>query len=336
MDIRIVRSLSKDVWHRFVEQHPAGNIFHTPEMFEVFSRALGHKPQFWAAIDHENILALFLPVEISLAGGLLRPLTTRAVVYGSILCSCNQNIDIVLNELFLNYKHVIKRRILFTEMRNLTDGGDLQPIFQSAGFKFEGHNNYIVDLALPEEKVWNNIHKSARKKILQAQRRSLLSIREIDDKLMLPAWYSLMQKSFLWNHTPLPDISLFEAAFDVLYPKHMIQFLIGSLNDRHVAASVALLYKDKIYGWYRSFDRAYSDCMPNDQMVWHVFKWGTENGFSSFDFGGAGRPDEKYGPRNFKAKFGGALVNYGRNTFIHAPLQLKLSTLGYRLFRRIL
>jgi serine/alanine adding enzyme len=171
---------------------------------------------------------------------------------------------------------------------------------------------------------------------VQAQRRDLLSIREIDDRHLLPVWWNLMQKSFSWNHIPLAHISLFEAAFDVLYPKRMIQFLIGSLNDRQVAASVALLYKDKIYGWYRGFDRMYSDCMPNDQMVWYVLKWGAENGYKFFDFGGAGRPGEKYGPRNFKAKFGGTLVNYGRNTFIHSPLNLKLSSFAYKLFRRTL
>jgi phage gp29-like protein len=40
MGITIVRTLSEEKWRRFVEEHPAGNIFHTPEKFQrVFEQA---------------------------------------------------------------------------------------------------------------------------------------------------------------------------------------------------------------------------------------------------------------------------------------------------------
>jgi serine/alanine adding enzyme len=149
MNIRIVNSLPEDVWRRFVNDQPAGNIFHTPEMFEAFSRAQGHDPKFWAVLDTENILALFLPVEISMAGGLLKPFTTRAVAYGSILFPSDRKMDNVINDLLQNYKQTIKNQVLFTELRNLRDNCDLQPMIQSAGFEFAEHNNYIVDLDLP-------------------------------------------------------------------------------------------------------------------------------------------------------------------------------------------
>jgi serine/alanine adding enzyme len=38
--------------------------------------------------------------------------------------------------------------------------------------------------------------------------------------------------------------------------------------------------------------------------------------------------------RDFKAKFGGELVCFGRNTCVHAPGALWLSKQGYRLLRR--
>ncbi len=41
MSVTIVRSLPEDEWRRAVADHPAGNIFHTPEMFEVFRRTRG-------------------------------------------------------------------------------------------------------------------------------------------------------------------------------------------------------------------------------------------------------------------------------------------------------
>lgn len=60
---------------------------------------------------------------------------------------------------------------------------------------------------------------------------------------------------------------------------------------------------------------------------------GVGNGYRLYDFG-TGRPDVEYGVRDFKAKFGGELVCYGRNTCVHAPRLLWLSERGYRLVRR--
>jgi hypothetical protein len=51
MSITIVRSIPEADWRRFVEQQPSGNIFHTPEMFKLFSDTQGHRPQLWAALE---------------------------------------------------------------------------------------------------------------------------------------------------------------------------------------------------------------------------------------------------------------------------------------------
>jgi len=335
--IVITHNLLESTWRQYVENHPNGNIFQTPEMFQVFAAAKGFEPGLWAATQGERILALLLPVEVSLAAGLPKSFTARSVVYGGALSWTEIQGQMAMKQLILNYQAQTNHRVLFTEIRNLVEDRFTQSIFQETGFKFEDHNDYIVNLAMPVEQVWAKIHKSARKEIRQAQRKNPVSIRAIDDRRLLPRWYKLIQGSFSWNHVPLADISLFESAFDVLYPKGMIQFLIGTAPDgQDIAASVALLYKKTIYGWYRGFDRRYGFCLPNDQMVWYVLQWGAENGYESFDFGGAGRPNEHYGPRNFKAKFGGRLVNYGRNSYTHSPYRLKLSAFVYQLYRKVL
>jgi len=88
-----------------------------------------------------------------------------------------------------------------------------------------------------------------------------------------------------------------------------------------------------IYGWYGGVDRAYSSYTPSEFITWHILKWGSENGYLTYDFGGAGSPNEKYGVRDFKAKFGGRLVSYGRNTCVHDPVLLQISTAGYNIIR---
>ena len=80
--IAIVQDLPESTWRHYVENHPNGNIFQTPEMFQVFATAKGFEPKLWAAIQGERVLALLLPVEVSLAPSLLKTFTTRSVVYG--------------------------------------------------------------------------------------------------------------------------------------------------------------------------------------------------------------------------------------------------------------
>jgi serine/alanine adding enzyme len=67
--------------------------------------------------------------------------------------------------------------------------------------------------------------------------------------------------------------------------------------------------------------------------MWDVIKWGAGNGYGVLDFGGAGKPGEIYGVRDFKAKFNGRRVNYGRNTHVHAPLRMKVSETAYQVAR---
>jgi serine/alanine adding enzyme len=334
-DMDIVRQLDETLWQDFVDDHPMSSIFHTPEMFKLFAQAKGHQPTLWAAISGGGrLLALLLPVQVTLMDGLLRRLTTRAIAYGSVLCAPGSEGREALTVLLQTYNREMQKSALFTELRNLSDLSDLQPVLNDNDFAYEDHLNYLVDLDRPPEAVLQSIGRRTRKKIRRALRQGEVIIEEIDRREQVALCYELLQKTYATAQIYLADRSLFEAAFDVLYPRGMVKFLLARIGDAYVAGSVELVYKDTIYGWYGGIDRAYSDYIPNELLLWHIFQWGAENGYKLYDFGGAGKPDEEYGVRDFKAKFGGELVCYGRNTCVHAPSLLWLSEQGYRLMRR--
>ncbi len=117
MNLTIVDSLSEQAWREFVDRHPQGNIFHTPEMFQVFARAKGHRPLLEAAVDDQGqVLALLLPVQVTtLRDGLLRRLTTRSIAYGSVLCAPDPPGREALALLLRTYTREAGREALFTE-----------------------------------------------------------------------------------------------------------------------------------------------------------------------------------------------------------------------------
>jgi lipid II:glycine glycyltransferase (peptidoglycan interpeptide bridge formation enzyme) len=161
-------------------------------------------------------------------------------------------------------------------------------------------------------------------------------VREIERREDLTLFYDLVSRSYAAARVPLAPLSLFEAAFDLLHQKRMIKFLLAWVGDECAAASAELVYKDMIFGWYSGVDRSFSSYVPNELLMWHILEWGAENGYCVYDFGGAGRSDEDYGVRDFKAKFGGDLVSYGRNAHVHSPVRLAVSKAGYEAYRTLL
>lgn len=335
MSIEIVNMLPETAWSTFVAQLPQGNIFHTPEMFRVFARTKGYLPELWAAVNNNQILALMVPVHVSLLEGILHILTTRTVVYGSVLSVPGAEGDQALKLLLQEYKHNSGKQSLFTELRNVYPLGTLSAIVVQEGFSYEDHLNYLINLNRPVETVFQSIGKRTRKNIKNGLNKAIVSIEEVGNRSDLPACYRLLDMTYRVAHVPLADYSLFEAAFDILSPKRMIRFTVAKVNDQAVATSIELQYKGVLYGWYGGMDRTYTSYVPNELLMWHILKWGSENGYHLYDFGGAGKPEEEYGVRDFKAKFGGSLVCYGRNTYVHMPGVLWLSTQGYQLMRHL-
>ena len=124
--MHIVRKINEAAWQIFVEENVNGNIFHTPEMMRVFAEAKGFEPSIWAGLDeNEQIQAMFLPVQNTvLDHSFFRSLTTRAILYGSLLCTPTAQGNDALDLLLDAYNRKMKNRILFTELRNLSDIGE--------------------------------------------------------------------------------------------------------------------------------------------------------------------------------------------------------------------
>ena len=335
--MEIVQYLDENKWRNFVEAHPQGNIFHTPEMFRVFAQTKGHQSTLWAAVDKSGYpLALLQPVLVTLLNGPLRQLTTRAIAYGSVLCAPGPEGKQALTLLLQTYKREARNKALFSELRNLFDMSDLQGILAEHGFVYEDHLNFLINLNCSAEEVLQSIGQRTRKKIRKGLRDGLVQMSEATNAAELEHWYDVLQKTYSNAQVPLAERSLFVAAFKELYPKGMAKFLLAKINGVTAACSIELPYKKIIYGWYGGSDREYSDYLPNEMLIWHILEWGAHNGYHLYDVGGAGKPDEEYGVRDFKAKFGGELVNFGRNTYVHNPTLLKLSKQGYEVYRRFL
>jgi lipid II:glycine glycyltransferase (peptidoglycan interpeptide bridge formation enzyme) len=197
---------------------------------------------------------------------------------------------------------------------------------------YDEHLNILVNIGQSEEALWKDVHTKRRNEIRRAYKEGT-SFRELVTETGVGETYRILEDVYGKAKLPLHDRSMFSAAFETLRPKGMIRFF-GAINqNKLIGVIVVLCYKDRIYDWYAGSYREYYDKYPNDLLPWEVFLWGKKNGYKVFDFGGAGKPAKPYGVRDYKKKYGGELVCFGRYEKIHKPLLMQMGKLGFKLWQ---
>ena len=93
--------------------------------------------------------------------------------------------------------------------------------------------------------------------------------------------------------------------------------------------------KKAIYEWYIcGIDGKFKGIFPSVLATWAAINYANLANIHFFDFMGAGKPDKAYGVRDFKSKFGGHLVNYGRYEKVHKPALMQIGKFSLKLWKR--
>jgi lipid II:glycine glycyltransferase (peptidoglycan interpeptide bridge formation enzyme) len=108
---------------------------------------------------------------------------------------------------------------------------------------------------------------------------------------------------------------------------------VAKYQSEIISCRFVLCYKKVVYDWFAGTDESHLDKYPNDFLPWKIIQWSKENNYMTFDFGGAGRPEEPYGVREYKLKFGGKLVDNGRFVCIHNKFLFLIGHFGLKLFK---
>ncbi len=337
MEFSLVDSLDEKAWGKFVAGHPKGNIFLTPEMFQVFSRTPGYTPILRAAVDAiGRVQAILVTVLVTIKKGPLRHLMPRSLAYGSLLCSSSPEGEAALESLLRAYNREAGRRAVYTELHSLSGDQQIKPVLKRCGFAYEDQINYLIDLKTTVEQGLQRRDALTGSHTDLAYKRGCITIEEVTQMSRLADWFEIVQKTPQASHMQLASLELFESAFQVLKPKGRIKFWIAHAGPFFAAASVELLYKDVIYGWYGGVNRDFLEEMPGEVLVWRILEWGAQAGYKTYDFGGAGKLFEEYGVRDFSARFGGRLVCLGGSKKIHSPILLRMSEWGYPIYQKII
>ncbi len=203
-------------------------------------------------------------MEIVLFDGRLPRLTTRGVVYGGVMSTPGPAGERALDVLLEAYVEDAGFRLLFTEIRNLSNTSSIQPLLRNHNLNFEAHLNYLIALDKPPDQIMESMAYNARKQIRRGMSRGTPMVEEVVSKEGLARYYELLRQTYAVARVPLADRSLPDAPVDELLRKEMIRFVLTRVDDLYIATSVDLLYKDIVYGWFGGGIRKLSRYTPNE------------------------------------------------------------------------
>ncbi|MBN2237023.1 MAG: peptidoglycan bridge formation glycyltransferase FemA/FemB family protein [Bacteroidales bacterium] len=335
IQFKIIKYRLDKNWDNFVQQHARGNIFQSNQIFELYNRTSDFTPYYCVATSEPNgkIIGGFLFViqktPVPVVGKWLR----RSLIIGGPLLP--QKGAKVFQGLMQTYSSFAKKRSIYSEIRNLHSWSHFVDEFRESGFKYTPHLNYFVPLK--NEDLVPKLSKSKVRQVKKGLERGAEiienpSLEQVED------FYQILKN--LYNKRikkPLPSWSFFKSFYELQQTETIGNYKLVSYNTKIIGGIMLPVYNDKtVYEWYvAGNDHDYKELYPSVLATWAGLKFAKENGFSSFDFMGAGFPNIPYGVRDFKSKFGGQLVNYGRFRKIHFKSVYYLAQGIYSLIKKI-
>lgn len=320
----------------FVAAHPHNTVFQAPAFFSFYAGLRYHQPVYFICKSREgSINGIMLAVIIREGGGLLALMSSRCIVYGGPLLKDDS--PEVLSALLQTMNKHIGIRALFTQFRNFRQWPDaLTGVFSQHGFQLRDRLNLLVNIQV-ESEIIAGFSESRRRQLKKAITNGAQTrhINSIDELKKLYEILSVLYKTKV--RKPLPDWEFF------------LQFYQGPVSDGNGIAMIVEAKGNIIGGivapvtrgetiselYVCGLDQLWPDHYPSVVATWAAMDAGHKKGAKTFDFMGLGKPDVPYGVRDFKLRFGGQQVNFGRFARRNNKLLYALAELGYNVLRQL-
>lgn len=204
--------------------------------------------------------------------------------------------------------------------------------FCTDGFRIDGHRNYILHLEQGYEALHQRYSRSMRRNLRKADE-SGLRLRRLRNEGELERVHELLSATARRVGAPALPRVLLKAVARELMPLDMARIYLAESpeGDRVINVRIELIYKGYAIDWYTGDDPERRESQAGPWLVDRILRELCAMGCHTFDFGGAGREGQVYGPAEFKRRFGGEQIRVLRRMRIWHPFLLAIARRGYRL-----
>lgn len=316
-------------WDQLIQHSTSASPFQERRFLDFLNQTPYYEG-YCLGVEEEGELKGVVVAMIQREGGpIKRQFTQRAIIHGGPVLAADISQE-ALQMLLVTCCRQLRKRAIYIETRNYHDYAAHRTAFASAGFRYMPHYDFHLPI---DDEPEAHYHKNRLRNLRYAQRTDI-TIDENPTLESVAEFYNLLQILYHTKvHTPLPHWKLFESAYH-LPNVHYITASDGT--GRTVGGIMVIDLERRIrYLWYVGSDLA-AKGKNIDTLLYHAaIKQCQREGIGLFDFMGGGKPgDGHYGVRDFKARWGADLVEYGRFIHIGHPLRYLLGRVAVKMMKR--
>lgn len=322
-----IKSINSSEWKTLLES-ATSNFFQTPEAISFFE-AVGLETFTLVARNESGVVAVLSGI-IQKEKGVKSNFTSRAIIFGGPVFSSEiEEEEIVV--LLENLIEKLKTKVIYIEFRNLNDYSAYKNTFNKSGFEYHPHLNFHLDCQ--DEVLMKKRMSSSKLRQVKKSIKSGAQIIEAKNIDQIEAYYKILEHLYKTKvKTPLPNLDFFVT----LWLRNTSKFFLIEYEKEIIGGIVAPVFESKvIYEWFVcGKDGVFKNIYPSILATWAAMDYASQNGIPRFDFMGAGKPDENYGVRDFKSKFGGTLLEHGRFLKVTKPFLYEVGKTAVKILKR--
>jgi FemAB-related protein (PEP-CTERM system-associated) len=286
LTVRPLQPADEPKWDAFVRAQPEGSPFHLIAWKRTLEQVFGYKPMYLVAEAEGQIKGVLPLFEIRnlVVGHVL--ISTPFATEGGILADSPEARRAIVAEL----KSAAHRlRVDYVELRNTWEG-------QCAGFdRITRYVTFVMPAASDDNALLRSLPTNMRSNV----RRSLKHPFSARQTRELDAFIGLHAGNYRRLGTPCFARKHYAALVKNFGDELDIQEVI--LEDKVVAASMNLYFRDHVHTFYVASDDRYYEFLPNNYLYFHNIRLAGQGGYRYVDFG---RSKKGTGPFEFKRRWG--------------------------------
>lgn len=318
-------------WNELVANSQCSTFFQTPQCYWFYESLSFMKPFVFSVFEDNIIKGVIVGYIQQEKKSLKQFMTRRAIVPGGALLADDIGEE-TLAKLLLECKNELCKKAIYVEFRNFNDYSAHRKTFEKCGFVYHEHLNFHIDTS-SEEVIQENLGKSRKRDIKTSLRDGAEFVENpsLDD---VKSFYEILHQLYTTKvKTPLFPYEFFEKIFT----SGLGIYRLVRYNGEIIGGTLCVgLEHSALYEWFAcGKDGEFKNIYPSTMATFAGMTYGVQNGYPLFDMMGAGKPDEGYGVRDFKAKFGGKLVEHGRFLIVNHSFLYKIGELGVRILKSL-
>lgn len=312
-------NIDKNKWESLLNESPTASWFQSYSCYQFYKK-LDFLKTFAIALENKDeLLALVCGYIVADGGMIKRFMSRRAIIPGGMLIGANCD----KNEIEMLLQHLtesVSKDAIYTEFRNYFDYSEHRNSFERCGYTYLPHLNFQISTP-SVERCLKELSTTKRRDVKLSLKQGAVVV-DSEDILDVTEFYEILSDLYKTRiKTPLFSKEFF---LQIVKQKDCHLFAI-KFEGRVIGGSLCVGIENHVlYEWFVcGLDGKFKNIFPSTLATWAAIEYAAANGYKYFDMMGAGKPDEGYGVRDFKAKFGGELVEHGR--FMRVNQKLKYS-----------